>query len=132
MSLIRRNKNLFDSLFNDDFFTPATWRQEASLPTDIYTDNENIVVEMELPGINSGDVDVSIDNNVLTVKGKKIHERKDVLRTERFQGSFSRSFTLPSYADPSRISASYEQGVLTITVPKIEKVKPKQIEIKTK
>jgi HSP20 family protein len=103
-------------------------------PVDIYeTEQHEIVLEAELPGMKREDIDITFDNNVLTLKGeRKIeHEiaRDRFQRMERFEGSFSRSFTLPPTIDAANISASYKDGVLTVRLPQREESKPKQIAV---
>ena len=90
-------------------------------------------IEAELPGINQKEIDVKIDNNILTIKGKKedIKEEKEKnyhLR-ERYYGAFQRSISLPNNIEPEKIKASFENGVLNISVPKNDKRTPKKIEI---
>ena len=96
------------------------------------TDNE-YKIEAELPGINQKEIDVKIDNNILTIKGKKedVKEEKEKnyhLR-ERYYGAFQRSISLPNNIEPEKIKASFENGVLNISVPKSDKRAPKKIEI---
>lgn len=115
------------------FDSPITkWSPAA----DISENKEAITIDMELPGVSSKDVDVSLNDNILTIKGEKIHERKgkekEFHKLERFQGSFSRSFTIPKSVDVSSISADYKNGVLSINLPKRAEVVPKQIEVKIK
>ncbi|HSF16256.1 MAG TPA: Hsp20/alpha crystallin family protein [Vicinamibacteria bacterium] len=101
---------------------------------DVYDKGTEIVVHAEIPGIKKEDIDVRVENNVLTIRGKK--ERKEEVkeegfyRAERAYGSFSRSFSLPTTVDISKISAAYNDGVLTLRVPKSEAAKPRQIEVK--
>lgn len=132
--LALRGKSLFD-MFDDEFFLPLSNRRAWYPVADISSDEEQITVEMELPGIDSKNVDISVDGNTLVIKGEKIHESKEkdkeFSRVERYQGAFSRSFTLPSYVDTTKISATYKQGVLLITIPKVPEVTPRQIEIKS-
>jgi len=102
-------------------------------PVDIFEDAEAIRILAEVPGVNPSDVKISLENNVLTIRGSKqqvAQERTDrVHRYERSYGTFERSFTLPATVDASNIKATYEQGVLTVTLPKVEKAKPRQIEV---
>jgi HSP20 family protein len=103
-------------------------------PVDIYeTDQHEVVIKAELPDMKREDINVTFENNVLTLKGERQLEQevsKDrVQRLERFYGSFSRSFTLPSTVDAGKISASYKDGVLTVRVPQREEAKPKQITV---
>lgn len=97
------------------------------------TDNE-FIVRMDLPGMNKKDIHVSVDNNVLTIRGERRREREDKDRNyycaERFYGQFQRSFTLPTDIDENKIHAEYKDGVLTITLPKTEEARARVVEIK--
>ncbi len=101
---------------------------------DIFDKGGEVVIHAELPGINKEDIDVRVENNVLTIRGKK--ERKEEVkeegyfRSERAYGSFSRSFSLPSTVEVSKIAAEYKDGVLTLRLPKADEAKPRQIEVK--
>ena len=101
---------------------------------DIFERGEETVVRAELPDVRKEDLDLKVENNVLTVRGEKRRdetvEQENYHRSERHYGSFTRSFKLPSTVDTSRIQARYENGVLEIVVPKAEEAKPKQIEVK--
>lgn len=134
--LVRRTNSLLDSLLNEDWFAPLSLKGASTPSMDVHTTDKEIVVEAELPGVDLKDVDISIDHNILTIRGEKVHETekkdKEYIRLERYQGSFSRSFTLPSSADSSRVDASYDKGVLKITIPKKEEVQPRRIPIKVK
>ena len=103
---------------------------------DVSEDTKSIFFEVEIPGVKKEDVKVSVNNeNIMTIKGEKKFERKDEVtsccRSERTYGEFMRSFQLPDNTDSEKISASYNNGILTLTIPKIEPVKPseKQVEI---
>jgi HSP20 family protein len=98
-------------------------------------DNESeIVVKAELPGLKKEDIDINVEDNVLTVRGERKREEevkeKGYFRSERAYGSFSRSFTLPTTVAVDKINASYKDGVLSVTLPKAEEAKPRQIAIK--
>jgi HSP20 family protein len=88
----------------------------------------------ELPGVKAEDVRISLENNVLTIRGEKRQAAEDktdqVHRYERYYGVFERSFSVPSTVDAEHIKASYDLGVLTVRLPKLEKAKPRQIEVK--
>jgi len=104
---------------------------------DIIEDDENIYFEVEIPGVNKEDVKVSVnDENILTIKGEKKFERKEeanaCCRNERTYGIFTRSFQLPDESDYDKIEAKFENGILYLTVPKIEPVKPKEVNIEIK
>ncbi len=108
-------------------FTPAI---------DMYEDKDNIIVETQLGGINPENVDVSIENNVLCLKGesekKSEVDDKNYYRKEIRRGSFYRSISLPTKVDGEKAKAINEDGVLKITIPKATEVKPKSIKIETK
>lgn len=123
---------VFDSMLpavrGDRFgFTPAV---------DMYEDKDDIVVETQLGGIDPEKVDISIENNVLTIKGesekKSEVEEKNYYRKEIRRGSFYRSIPLPTKVDGDKASAVSEGGILKITVPKASEVKPKTIKIQAK
>jgi HSP20 family protein len=102
-------------------------------PVDIYDDEHNIVLKLEVPGIDEGDIDVRIDNNTLTVNGERKIEKEEkeenFRRVERQYGAFTRSFTLPSSVDPGQVSADYNKGVLKIKLAKKTEAKPKPIKV---
>jgi HSP20 family protein len=102
-------------------------------PVDIYEDEHNITLKLEVPGIDEKDIDVRIDNNTLTVHGERMIEKEEkeenFRRVERQYGSFTRSFTLPSSLDTGQVSADYAQGVLKIKLAKKAEAKPKQIKV---
>ena len=127
MEVDRLNRMFAD--FYGDAFT-RTWFP----PVDIYeTDEHEVVIKAELPEMKREDINLTFENNVLTLRGerKAEHEAKrdNVHRVERTYGAFSRSFTLPNTVDPARISAAYKDGVLTIRLPQREDAKPKQISV---
>ena len=105
-------------------------------PCDIYETEKEIVLKMELPEIKKEDVHVTIENNVLTMRGERKFEekvdRENYHRVERNYGEFLRSFTLPAFVEGNKILADFKDGVLTVTVPKKEEARPKQIEVKVK
>jgi HSP20 family protein len=103
-------------------------------PVDIYEDKDGVVLKAELPGMKKDDIDVRVENNVLTMNGQRKREQEvkedGYYRCERSYGSFSRSFSLPTTVDVKKINASYKDGVLTVSLPKLEEAKPKQIDVK--
>src|SRR5579864_5875001 len=102
-------------------------------PVDIYEDEHNITLKMEVPGIDEKDIDVRIENTTLTVHGEREFEKEEkeenFRRVERQYGSFTRSFTLPSSVDTGQVSANYDKGVLKISLAKKAEAKPKQIKV---
>ena len=103
-------------------------------PVDVFEDKDAVRIVAELPGVKPEDVRISLENNVLTVRGEKrqaAEEKTDqVHRYERYYGVFERSFTVPSTVDAEHIKAGYDLGVLTVRLPKLERAKPRQIEVK--
>ena len=102
-------------------------------PVDIYEDGHNIVLKIDVPGIDEKDIDVSLQNNTLTVHGERKIEKEEkeenFRRVERQYGSFTRSFTLPSSVDPGQVSAHCDKGVLKINFAKRVEAKPTQIKV---
>jgi len=102
-------------------------------PVDIYEDEHDITLKMEVPGIDEKDIDVQIENITLTVRGERKFEKEEkeenFRRIERQYGSFTRVFTLPSSVDTGQVSANYDNGVLKIKLAKKAEVKPKQIKV---
>ncbi len=103
-------------------------------PVDVFEDKDAVQIAAELPGVRPEDVKISLESNVLTIRGEKrqvAEESTDrVHRYERYYGVFERSFTVPSTVDADHIKASYDLGVLTVRLPKMERAKPRQIEVK--
>ena len=103
---------------------------------DIVENADGYVVKLEVPGVNKNEVKITVQNDVLTVRGERKQEKEtkdeNYHRMERSYGSFQRSFTLPSSVKNDKIDASYNDGVLTIGLPKAEEAKPKEIEVKVK
>lgn len=112
---------------NTSAWTPAV---------DIAEEPDKFIFHAELPGVDKKDVKITIQKNVLSVRGEKKHEEekdgKNYHRVERSYGSFFRSFSLPSTVLSDKIEASYADGILTISIPKAEEAKPKEIEVKVK
>lgn len=134
---IRARDSIFDDLFNELYSLPTSFLSKSGVDLspriDISETDAAYKIEAELPGINQKEIDVKIDNNILTIKGKKedIKEEKEKnyhLR-ERYYGAFQRSISLPNNIEPEKIKASFENGVLNISVPKNDKRTPKKIEI---
>ena len=103
-------------------------------PVDIFEQGDNLVIRAEVPGMEKDDVDISIENNTLVLRGERKREAnfegKDAYRLERSFGVFTRSFALPKTVDSARITASYKNGVLELTLPKAEEAKQRRIEIR--
>jgi len=101
---------------------------------DVYEEKDNYVVKAELPGMKREDINVSIQGGDLVISGERksetTNERAEVYRSERYFGKFQRAVSLPTTVSPANVRAEYKDGVLTITLPKSEEAKPKQIEVK--
>lgn len=114
---------------DDDWAQGGAWAPAV----DIYEHDGSLVLKAELPGIEPKDVDVHVENNVLTLRGERTLEsevkREQYQRMERSYGTFSRSFTLPNVVDNEKIKAEFKDGVLRVTLPQREEAKPKQISI---
>jgi len=114
-------------------------REEALTTTgfapkaDVYEDEHDITLKIEVPGVDEKDIDVRIENNTLTVHGERKFEKEEkeenYLRVERSYGSFTRSFTLPNTVDTADVTADYDKGVLKIKLAKRAEAKPKQIKV---
>ena len=102
-------------------------------PVDIYEDEHRIVLKLEVPGMKESDLDIQLENNVLTVKGERKFEKEEkeenFHRIERRYGSFYRSFTIPNTVNPESVKAGYDAGVLRIELEKRAEAKPKQIKV---
>jgi HSP20 family protein len=98
---------------------------------DLYQNNDNIVAVVELPGMRKEDIEISLQDGVLTIGGERKDEKlaEGVARSERFVGKFRRSVTLPTRVDVNKVNATYKDGILKVTLPKAEDAKPKQIQI---
>jgi HSP20 family protein len=100
---------------------------------DIYETENELVVKADLPDMNPQDLDIRVENNILTIRGERKFEKRvseeNYLRVERAYGSFARSFTLANTVNSEAIKADYQNGVLTLSIPKTEEAKPKQIKV---
>lgn len=102
-------------------------------PTDVTETPDSLQVTMEIPGVRPEDVKISLENNLLTIHGEKRQEAEDkgerIHRYERSYGTFERTFVLPNTVDPEKIEAHCGDGILTVTIPKAEKAKPREIPV---
>ena len=130
-------RDAMDRLFDDAFTRPLSLRDGWSVPAiDMFQTDDEIVVKAALPGMKSDEVQINITGEVLTLKGEvkqnqEMEEKAWHIREQRF-GSFERSIALPTDVVADKARADFENGILTITLPKAEEVKPKTIRIKTK
>jgi HSP20 family protein len=122
-------------LFRDSYGDPqeALTTSTFAPAVDVYEDEHNITLKLEVPGIDEKDIDVRIENNTLTVHGERKFEKEEkeenFRRVERQYGSFTRSFTLPTTVDAEKVTANYDKGVLKIQLAKKAEAKPKQIKV---
>ena len=130
---MNRMNRLFRESYSPEGPEEALTTTSYAPPVDIYEDEHNITLKLEVPGIDEKDIDVRIENNTLTVHGERKIEKEEkeenFRRVERQYGSFTRSFTLPSSVDPVQVSAHYDKGILKINLAKKAEAKPKQIKV---
>ena len=137
MNEIMSLRQAMDQLFNDAYTRPVSMSGVSASPAiDLYQDNDNVVVKAALPGLKAEDVEISVTGDTLSLRGeyKQESEKKDAtyhIREQRY-GSFERSVRLPIDVQTNKAEANFEDGILTITLPKAETVKPKMINIKAK
>ena len=128
-----RVNRIFRESFSPERPDEALTTSNFAPPVDVYEDEHNITLKIEVPGIDEKDINVSIENNTLTVHGERRFEKdekeENFHRIERMYGSFTRSFTLPNTVDPEQVTAHYEKGVLKIRLAKKAEAKPKLIKV---
>ncbi len=126
-------KEAMDRLLEESFVLPRTYTRERRyrLPLDVYTTPEEVVITAPLAGVKPEDVDITIEGDTITIKGevKPPVENVEYLLQERRYGPFSRTIRLDIPVEPSKAEASFENGLLTITIPKAEAIKPKTIKV---
>jgi HSP20 family protein len=133
LALQNRMNSLFQD-FNRQNEGEASFTTAAFVPpVDVYEDEHKIVLKLEVPGMKESDLDIQLENNLLTVKGERKFEKEEkeenFHRIERRYGSFYRSFTIPNTVNPENVKASYDAGVLRIELEKRAEAKPKQIKV---
>jgi HSP20 family protein len=133
-------REAMDRLFEDSFVRPslptAFFGETMGAAVDMFQNGKEVVVKASLPGVKPEEVDISVTGDVLTIKGEHKEEEevkeKNYFRKELRYGTFSRSLQLPVAVKSDKAEALYENGVLTLTLPKAEEAKPKQIKVKAK
>ncbi len=134
-------RDAMNRLFEDSFIRPSAWPLpfEGStwgMPVDMIETKDHVIVKASVPGLKPEDIDVSVTGDALTIKGEIKSEEKfeeaSYIRKERRLGSFQRTMTLPTNVVADQAKAEFENGVLTLTLPKSEAVKPKAIKVITK
>lgn len=122
--------------FFDEFFTPRLSTWSAWTPAaDLYETDDEFVLEMEMPGFNKDDIEVTVEHGILSVSGRRTAEREEGERLtyhvrERSYDRFNRSFSLPRSVDAEHVNAEYRNGILRVTLPKLAEAKPRQIAVK--
>ena len=137
MTSLRRLNSILDDAFST---WPFQSQENGALTSswipacDVFEDKDAVKIVAEVPGVRPEDVKISLENNLLTVRGEKRQQAEDkterVHRYERTYGSFERAFSLPTTVDPEKIAASYANGILTVTIPKAERARPREIPVK--
>ena len=133
-------REAMDRLFEESFIRPRIgWPAPlgvGALAVDMYETNQDVVIKSSVPGVKPEDLDITITGDTLTIKGETKTEEKvekaNYIRQERRYGAFCRSLTLPTTIVAEKAKAEFENGVLTLTLPKAEEVKPKSIKVKAK
>ena len=133
-------RQAMEKLFEDSFVTPSrilsTLGPGVATPIDMYQTASDVIVKAALPGVKPEEVDITITGDTLTIKGETKTEekikREDYLYQEHRDGTFSRSATLPNGLNTDKAEADFDNGILTLTIPKSEETKPKQIKVKAK
>jgi HSP20 family protein len=130
---LRRLTNALDEAFGtfpeEGRTVTASWYPAC----DVFEDKDAIKIVAEVPGVTPEDVKISLENNILTIRGEKKQQAEErterVHRYERSYGAFERTFVLPNSVDSERIQASYQNGILTVSVPKAERARPREIPV---
>ena len=133
-------RDAMNRLFEESFLRPGSFGMETTpmnAPLDVYETESEVVLKAAVPGMKPEDLDVSITGDVLTIKGEYKQEpdaekTRNYIRQERRYGSFSRTLTLPTAIDANNVTATFENGVLTLEMPKKEEVKAKSVKITPK
>jgi HSP20 family protein len=132
-------RDAMDRLLGESFVRP--WSNlgvfgREGFALDMYETDDDVVVEASIAGVNPDEIDIQVSGNTLTIQGERKEEKKEekgsYIYQERSYGRFCRSMTLPTEVDVDKANADFEHGILTLTLPKSEAVKPKSIKIKTK
>ena len=112
----------------------ASQQASRSFPMDAYRRGDDFVVHFDLPGVDASSIELTVDNNTLTVRAERRFEQEpgdEIIATERPQGTFTRQLLLGDQLDADRVAAGYDRGVLTLTIPVAERAKPRKVEITT-
>ena len=123
---------LFEMPFWSNFGRQSQLFSGWSPALDLYQNNDNVIARVELPGMRKEDIEISLQDGMLTINGERKSETAEgdkAERTERYVGKFRRSISLPTQVDANKVTANYRDGILTVTLPKAEEAKPKQIKV---
>ena len=144
MAIVRRTpfgdllslRQAMDRLFEESLVNPRTWQfgEGQLVPVDVYATSSDVVVEAILPGVKPEGVDITVEGNTLSIAGdtsSMIPGRDGLLLQEIRRGRFVRTLALPTGLEPDKATATFEDGILTLRIPKAEQVKPRQIKITT-
>ena len=131
----RAISSMFDEMFSNSPLANLDLPVLNIRPSvDIIEEEDKVTLKADMPGLDKNDIKVVVNDGLLTIEGNRNETReergKGFTRTERFMGTFSRSFNLPVWADGSKVAADYKNGVLTVVIPKSEQARPKEIEVK--
>jgi HSP20 family protein len=139
MASLRRLNSFLEDAFNSGPFPSQENGAVTSawLPAcDVFEDRDAVKIVAEVPGVRPEDVKISIENSLLTIRGEKQQQAEEtaerVHRYERSYGTFERTFALPTTVDPEKIDATYSHGLLTVTIPKAERARPREIAVKVR
>lgn len=128
-------RDAMERMFEERALRPGLWGAE-SLAIDMWETDEHVMVKTAIPGVKANDIDVSVTGDTLTIRAETKEEeevkRENYLRRERRFGSFCRSVTLPGGVETEKAEADYSDGILTLTFPKTEEVRPKSIKVSSK
>lgn len=127
---VNRVASLFDRFFNDDWFTPPS-QSWTTLPLSMWEDDHNVYAEVDLPGMTDKDIEVSVHNGDLIIRGERKCERTEGGYDTRFYGRFQQRVSLPAPVDAEKVEAKLANGVLSLTFPKSEEAKPRKITLKS-
>ena len=129
---VNRLATLFDRFFHDDLFAPlASAPAWSALPLSLWEDEHNVYVEMDAPGVTDKDIEVSVHQGELIIRGERKCERKEGAYDTRSYGRFEQRVNLPAPVDAERVEARLSNGVLAVTFPKTEAAKPRKIAVKS-
>jgi HSP20 family protein len=129
---------LFERVFQSpwDGIQPTQWMGNWAPVVDLYEEKDNLIAKAEIPGMKKDEIEITLHDDVLSISGERKIEHKaeasENYRCERFEGRFNRSFVLPAKVNVDEITANYNDGILTVTLPKAEEAKAKQIPVSVK